>query len=91
MAATVHVVDVEQIERLADKVRDLIGVLERTQSELTQTVDDNSKLHLEIESLRSQLASAESVSSEMTTLLTERDQIRVRVQDMLQQLDAINL
>ncbi len=91
MAATVHMVDVEQIERLADKVRGLIGVLERTQSELAQTVDDSSKLHLEIESLRSQLASAESVNSEMTTLLTERDQIRVRVQDMLQQLDAINL
>ena len=48
MAATVHMVDVEQIERLADKVKGLIGVLERTQSELAQTVDAFHDLHEEL-------------------------------------------
>ena len=91
MAVTAHVVDLEQIERLAEKVKGLIGLLERTQGELTQTVDDNAKLQLELESLRTQLASAESSSSEMMTLLDEREQVRGRVQDMLQQLEALSV
>ena len=91
MAVTAHVVDLEQIERLAEKVKGLIGLLERTRGELTQTVDDNAKLQLELESLRTQLASAESSSSEMTTLLDEREQVRGRVQDMLQQLEALSV
>ena len=91
MAVTAHVVDLDQIERLADKVKGLIGLLERTRRELAQTVDDNAKLQQEIEALRSQLAAAESSSAEMTTLLNEREQVRERVQEMLDQLEAFNL
>ena len=91
MAVTAHVVDLDQIERLATKVKGLIGLLERTRSELTQTVDDNARLQQEAEALRAQLATAETASAEITTLRSERDQIRERVQDMLEQLEAINL
>ena len=91
MAVTAHVVDLDQIERLANKVKGLIGLLERTRAELTQTVDDNAKLQQEIEALRGQLANAEATSAEVSTLLSEREQIRTRVQDMLEQLEAINL
>lgn len=91
MAVTTHVVDLEQIERLGDKVRGLIGLLERTRSELTQTVGENAKLQQEIEALRTQLASAESASAEMSSLLSEREQIRERVQGMLEQLESITV
>lgn len=91
MAATAHVVDLEQIERLADKVKGLIGLLERTRQELAQTVNDNAKLNQEIETLRGQVLSAESTSAEMQTLLGEREQIRERVQGMLEELEALNI
>ena len=88
---TAHVVNLEQIERLTDKLKGLIGLLERTRNELTKTVDDNGKLQLEVESLRPQLTGAESSQSEVAALLAEREQVRARVETMLQQLDAINL
>ena len=91
MAVTAHVVDLEQIERLADKVKGLIGVLERTRQELNRTVDDNAKLQQEIEGLRAQLATAESSNADLSSLLSEREQIRDRVQNMLEQLEAINV
>ena len=91
MAGALEAVNLEQIERLADKVKELIGLMEHTRGELSQTVEVNERLQLENESLRANLASAQSTSSEVPTLLAEREQIRERVQDMLKQLEAVNL
>ena len=86
-----HTVDVESIERLADKVRDLIGVLERTRGELSQTIEDNLRLSREVEDLQKQLSSAQSTSAEMASLMDEREQIRTRVTAMLEQLEEISV
>ncbi len=86
-----HTVDVESIERLADKVRDLIGVLERTRGELSQTIEDNLRLSREVEDLKTQLSSAESTSAEMASLMDEREQIRTRVTAMLEQIEEISV
>ena len=91
MAGALEAVNLEQIERLADKVKELIGLLENTRGELSQTVEVKERLQLENESLRANLASAKSTSSEVPTLLAEREQIRERVQDMLKQLEAVNI
>lgn len=91
MAGALEAVNLEQIERLADKVKELIGLMEHTRGELSQTVEVNERLQLENESLRANLASAQSTSSEVPTLLAEREQIRERVQDMLKQLEAVNI
>ena len=86
-----HTVDVESIERLADKVRDLVGVLERTRAELSQTIEDNLRLSREVQDLKTQLTSAESTSAEMASLMDEREQIRTRVTAMLEQLEEISV
>ena len=86
-----HTVDVESIERLAEKVRDLIGVLERTRSELSQTIEDNRRLSREVEDLKTPLSSAESTSADMASLMDEREQIRTRVTEMLEQLEEISV
>ena len=88
---TTHGVDVESIERLAEKVRDLVGVLERTRGELSQAIEENAKLSRETEQLRSDLANAESTNAEVSSLLAEREQIRMRVGQMLEQLDEISV
>ena len=86
-----HTVDVESIERLAEKVRDLIGVLERTRGELSQTIEDNLRLSREMDDLKTRLSTAENTSAEMTSLLDEREQIRTRVTAMLEQLEEISV
>ena len=84
-------VSLEPIDRLADKVQSLIGVLERTRAELTQTADDNVRLSGEVDALRSQLASAEAQGAQAQSLRTEHDQIRTRVTEMLEQLEGLSL
>ena len=86
-----HTVDVESIERLAEKVKDLIGVLERTRGELSKTIEDNLRLSREVDELQTKLLSAESTSAEMASLMNEREQIRTRVTAMLEQLDGISV
>jgi hypothetical protein len=44
-----------------------------------------------MDALRARLASSEGVISELSTLREERDVIRTRVTDMLEQLEALSL
>ena len=84
-------VSLEPIDRLADKVQSLIGVLERTRAELTRTIEDNVRLSGEVDALRTQLATAEGQGAQAQSLRTERDQIRTRVTEMLEQLEGLSL
>ena len=84
-------VSLEPIDRLADKVQSLIGLLERTRAELTRTAEDNVRLSGEVAALRTQLATAEGQGAQAQSLRTERDQIRARVTDMLEQLEGLSL
>ncbi|HIE91612.1 MAG TPA: hypothetical protein EYQ83_01595 [Acidobacteria bacterium] len=81
----------EPIDRLAEKVQTLVGVLERTRAELTRASEDNARLSQEVDVLRGRLASAEDQGAQAHSLQTERDQIRVRVTEMLEQLDSLSL
>ena len=90
MIKTVQPVDLEPIERLAEKVKGLVGLLERTRAELEQTIQDNQRLKHEVESLSARLASAENEGAEMKSLVAEREQIRARVYEMLEQLEGLN-
>ena len=84
-------VSLEPIDRLADKVQSLIGLLERTRAELTRTAEDNVRLSGEVDALRTQLATVEGQGAQAQSLLTERDQIRARVTEMLEQLEGLSL
>ena len=91
MAKTTQAVDLEQIERLGEKVKALVGILERTRAELSQTIQDNQRLQREVESMREELSVAVNAGEEMTTLLAEREQIRSRVTELLEQLEGISV
>ncbi len=86
-----HATDVEPIERLAEKVKGLIALLDRTRGELTQTIEDNRRLNQEIERLRGQLADAEQTGEDLSELQAERAQIRSRVTEMLEQLEGLQV
>ena len=48
-----HAVDVEPIDCLAEKVKGLISILERSRGELSQTVEENLRLSREVATTRS--------------------------------------
>ena len=81
----------ESIDRLSEKIQSLIGVLERTRAELTRASEDNARLSQELDLVQSRLANAEDQGAQAQDLLSERDQIRTRVGEMLAQLDELSL
>jgi regulator of replication initiation timing len=84
-------VDLQPIDRLEEKVKLLVSLVERMKLESARASEENQRLSHEIDGLRARLASSESVVSELSTLKEERDVIRTRVVDMLEQLEALSL
>ena len=89
--AVARAVDVEPIDRLEEKLKMLVGVIDRLRAESTKTAEENQRLSREVESLRARVAEAEGTTGELTALREERELVRSRVSEMLQQIDALNL
>jgi regulator of replication initiation timing len=87
--AVARTVDLEPIDRLEEKIGLLVGMVTQLRAEKAQALDANARLEAQIEQLRSQLADADQVSSELSVLREEREVIRTRVSEMLQQIEAI--
>lgn len=82
---------VDQIERLVGKVKGLIALTGQHRAELAQAGEDNEQLRIENEELRARVSTAEATSAELATVLAEREQVRSRVQELLEQLEAIDI
>jgi regulator of replication initiation timing len=90
-AMTARAVDLEPIDRLEEKIKLLVTMIDRLRAESAKAADDNARLTRELDAVRARLSEAEGAGSELTALREERDLIRSRVDDMLQQIDALNL
>lgn len=84
-------VDLEPIDRLEEKVKLLVSMVERMKLESARAAEENQRLSRELDAARARAASSEGLSSEVTTLKEEREVIRTRVSDMLEQLEALSL
>ena len=84
-------VDLEPMDRLEEKVKLLVSLVERMKLETARGAEENQRLSHELEGLRARLASSEGLVTELSTLKEERDVIRTRVTDMLEQLEALSL
>jgi regulator of replication initiation timing len=84
-------VDLEPIDRLEEKLKTLVTMVERMRSDQARAAEENQRLSRELEALRTRLASSDSLASELSALKDERDVIRGRVSEMLEQLEALNL
>jgi regulator of replication initiation timing len=89
--AVARAVDIEPIDRLEEKLKMLVGVIDRLRSESARVADENQRLSREIESLRARVAEAEGTTGELTALREERELVRSRVSEMLHQIEALNL
>ncbi len=84
-------VQLEAIDRLEEKIKLLVGMVERMKSDQAKASAENDRLSREIERLNAQLASNDTLSTELSSLREERDIIRTRVGEMLDQLESLNL
>jgi regulator of replication initiation timing len=83
--------ELESLDRLEDKVKRLVAMVEKMKSDQARSAEENQRLRAEVEALKSRAASGETLSTEIAALKDERDVIRTRVTDMLQQLESLNL
>ncbi len=90
-AVAARAVDLEPIDRLEEKVKLLVAMIDRLRADNARVNDDNARLARELDTLRARLAEAEGTGTELTALREERDLIRARVGEMLQQIEALNL
>jgi len=91
VATKMSAASVDPVDRLEEKIKLLVNTIVRLKGDHTRVSEDNSRLQREVESLRARVADAEHSSTEVSSLREERDLIRSRVTEMLQQLDGLNL
>jgi len=84
-------VDLEPIDRLEEKVKLLVSLVDRLKADQSRAADENQRLSRELDALRGRLAASDGLASELSALKEERDVIRTRVTDMLEQLEALSL
>lgn len=88
---TSRTIDLEPIDRLEEKVKLLVGTVDRLRAERARLADDNARLARDLDALKARLAEAESATAEIAALRAERDQVRARVAEMLEQIEGLNL
>jgi regulator of replication initiation timing len=84
-------VELEPIDRLEEKVKLLISMVDRLKSEQARAEEENQRLAQELETMHARVSAADSTAGELAALRGERDAIRSRVSDMLEQLEALSL
>ena len=84
-------VELEPIDRLEEKVRRLVGMVDRMKAEHARAAEENQRLTRELDAMRARVAASDGLVAELSSLKEERDVIRTRVTDMLDQLEALNL
>ena len=84
-------VEFQPIDRLEEKVKLLVAMVERMKADQARAAEENQRLSRELESARARLTANEALATELSSLQEEREVIRTRVSDMLEQLDALSL
>jgi regulator of replication initiation timing len=91
MVRSSAVVDQQPIDRLEDKIRQLVGLIDTLRAERAKAVDEAARLQRELEATRARLSEASEATSEVSTLREERELVRNRVVQMIAQIDKLNL
>lgn len=83
--------DLEPIDRLEEKVKMLVAMISRLKTEQARVTEENARISRELEAAKARIADSEAGLAEVTALRMERESIRGRVSDMLEQLEGLSL
>jgi regulator of replication initiation timing len=81
--------DLEPIDRLEEKVKRLVDMILGLRADLQRSAEGNARLTVELDQLRARVVEADNAADELSTLRDEREAIRTRVSEMLEQLEGI--
>ena len=84
-------VELEPIDRLEEKVKLLVAMVDRMKADQAHAAEENQRLSRELDAMRARLTAGETTAAELAELRGERDAIRARVTEMLEQLEGLNL
>ncbi|HUL74246.1 MAG TPA: hypothetical protein VLT86_14160 [Vicinamibacterales bacterium] len=91
MVRAATAVDLQPIDRLEEKVRHLISLVDSLRNDRAKALDEVARLEREVDAARARLTEASGASAEVVTLREERELIRNRVVQMIAQIDKLNL
>jgi regulator of replication initiation timing len=89
--AAARSIDLEPIDRLEEKLKMLVSMIGRLKAEQVRAADENARLARELEAAKARIADSEAGLAEVAALRMERESIRGRVTDMLEQLEGLSL
>lgn len=84
-------VDLEPIDRLEEKVKLLVAMIGRLKADQARANEEAMRLSRELDVAKARLADSEAGLAEVDALRMERESIRGRVTDMLEQLEGLSL
>ena len=90
-AVATRSVELESIDRLEEKIKLLVGLVERLRANEGRMSEENARLVRELDNALARLTATEGASAEITALREEREFIKSRVDDMLSQIEALNI
>ena len=84
-------VDLESIDRLEEKIKLLVGLVERLRANEGRLSEENGRLVRELDAALTRLTASEGSNAEIAALREEREVIKSRVNDMLAQIEALHI
>lgn len=83
--------DLQPIDRLEEKVRQLVTLIDTLRGERTQALDSVARLERDLDAATTRISELESNTAEAVTLREEREKIRLRVVEIISHIDKLNL
>jgi chromosome segregation ATPase len=83
--------DLMPIDRLEEKVRLLVGMLDSLRADRAKAQDEIARLTRDLDAAKARLGDAEGASAEVSTLRAERELIRTRVVEMIAHIEKLNV
>lgn len=83
--------DLQPIDRLEEKVRQLVTLIDTLRADRTKALDQSARLERDLDAAKSRIEELESGAAESHVLRDERDKIRLRVVEMISHIDKLNL
>jgi uncharacterized coiled-coil DUF342 family protein len=91
MARTGAPVELQPIDRLEEKIKQLVSMIDTLRTERARAADEVARLERELDAANARLNEVSTASAEASTLREERELIRNRVVQMIAQIDKLNL
>ena len=84
-------VDLQPIDRLEEKIKQLVGMVDSLRAERAKALDEVTRLQRDLDAMRARLGDAEGATAEASALREERELIKSRVTQMISQIEKLGI